>query len=386
MPFASLSEEDQQAVRAAQKARKAARQQARKAKQPSSHAADSGTLPSAEGAAFPRSISREDYLNACAGGLFRHPRFPPTEDCLAVLLRMLNGTDEQELELGPSMSAWVAAHIIVPSQAILLNSCNYFQFSGSPAALWDPSFLARLAYEGFFTITASTGPRGEEMIEPLPELQPYYGVLFWKDFEQSKHVKQALSKLVRHPGKNAFCLVHNADPQRTWRMVDEYHEQRHGGNWLTERYFKAMERASENSAINFSMHCIELFEVTEQGVHGDEPLAGEIGFSVGKVYTSLSGFTAVRSRDGIGTAQLVLLGRWLNRKGFAFWSLGHCYSPEMDYKRQLGQRVYPRRAFLALLHQHRGPFHLSGDGLAEHGALRHAEVCDMGALLGDHDP
>ena len=37
----------------------------------------------------------------------------------------------------------------------------------------------------------------------------------------------------------------------------------------------------------------------------------------------------------MGTCQLVLLGRWLQAKGFAFWSLGHCYSPEMDYKRQL---------------------------------------------------
>ena len=74
------------------------------------------------------------------------------------------------------------------------------------------------------------------------------------------------------------------------------------------------------------------------------------------MYTSLSGFTAVRSTDGVGTSQLVLLGRWLQSRGYAFWSLGHCYSPEMDYKRQLGHRIYTREEFRALLKKHRGEF------------------------------
>merc|ERR1712048_1102249 len=86
------------------------------------------------------------------------------------------------------------------------------------------------------------------------------------------------------------------------------------------------------------------------------PLAGEIGFSIGRVYTSLSGWTEERTADGLGFAQLVLLGRWLQQRGYEFWSLGHCYSPEMDYKRELGHRVYPRADFLALLKQYRGSF------------------------------
>merc|ERR1711972_699176 len=92
----------------------------------------------------------------------------------------------------------------------------------------------------------------------------------------------------------------------------------------------------------------------------EKPLAGEIGFSIGRVYTSLSGWTEERTAEGLGFAQLVLLGRWLQRHDFAFWSLGHCYSPQMDYKRELGHRVYPRPDFLALLEEHRGSF-LRGD-------------------------
>ena len=64
----------------------------------------------------------------------------------------------------------------------------------------------------------------------------------------------------------------------------------------------------------------------------------------------------MRVREGVGTAQLVLLGRWLQQRGYSFWSLGHCYSPEMDYKRQLGHRIYPRDDFIQLLREHRGTF------------------------------
>jgi hypothetical protein len=61
----------------------------------------------------------------------------------------------------------------------------------------------------------------------------------------------------------------------------------------------------------------------------EEVLAGEIGFSIGRVYTSLTGWTSLRSREAFGAAQLALLGRWLQARRYAFWSLGHCYSPEV---------------------------------------------------------
>ena len=44
------------------------------------------------------------------------------------------------------------------------------------------------------------------------------------------------------------------------------------------------------------------------------PLAGEIGFSVGRVYTSLSGWTGERTAEAHGTSQLVLLALWLGKQ------------------------------------------------------------------------
>ena len=74
-------------------------------------------------------------------------------------------------------------------------------------------------------------------------------------------------------------------------------------------------------------------------------MAGEIGYRVGRVYTSLTGFFDRHDPElrNVGKLQLVLLARHLQAAGFAFWNLGQ---PEMQYKRDLGARVLPRPVFL----------------------------------------
>jgi hypothetical protein len=54
----------------------------------------------------------------------------------------------------------------------------------------------------------------------------------------------------------------------------------------------------------------------------------------------------------------------------------------MDYKRQLGHRIYPRKAFLTKLKQNRGPFRpTASNGGAFAGVLQDGEECDtLGAL------
>lgn len=323
------------------------------------------------GADYPCRITKKEYLGACPNGFFERANLRPTESDLEALLAAL-GTEGSNLGL-----------------------YNYFLFLGEDREHWDPRFNARLAYEGFFTITTSRwGPR-----QPLPELQPYYSVLLWKNFERSKSVRKAIRRLRR--SGSMYRLRNSADPVQSWSRLNKYHLAKDGANWLTFEYFEMLQAASKDPTINFKLQCIELCEIDEHPAHqegqaaatpapkaqlfdatsivpalrrraagrvvGDPqqqqqpqqverqlyPLAGEIGFSIGNVYTSLSGWTGRRTADSFGTAQLVLLGRWLQKKGCKFWSLGH---PEMDYKRVLGHRVYPRRDFLALLKQHRGEF------------------------------
>ena len=447
-PWSSLSEADREAVRAAQAARKAQRVEKKRSatraddEETSASSAAAPPPPIQPGAAATRrdddkydeddglhvtrcEVSQDEYFDACPHGMFRDPSLPPTAASLDLLLRALEADDEQAADL---------------------NQCNYFLFSGPQEALWDAEFNARLAWEGFFTITSRTGPRRQ--IEPLPELQPFYGVLLWPNFEASKHVRKALARMARAP-RNGYVLSNCVDPDRTWERLEAYHKVRHTSNWLTRRYFEMMKAASDDPTVNFTLHCVELTEAPQraegaadaaseegatptpralpvvdgcrvriEGLGGradlngsegvasrydsaagrwviqidgggsgpspasqpaalaarelirvkpgnlrrlpppPEPIAGEIGFSVGGVYTSLSGFSAERSTRSVGTCQLVLLGRWLKLRGYAFWSLGHCYSPAMDYKRQLGHRIYTREQFRALLKRHRGPFKL----------------------------
>mmetsp|Transcript_69493 Transcript_69493/g.192323 ORF Transcript_69493/g.192323 Transcript_69493/m.192323 type:complete len:409 (-) Transcript_69493:120-1346(-) len=346
MDFATLPPEVQADIREKQRQKKVAKKRARGTDKepplPPVQLPNPRLSSAAQGGSHAEHRSRitaEEYFSACSGS-FRDPNLAPTEENLEQLLSVLNAGTPQARRLG---------------------SCNYFQFSGSDSALWDPTFNARLAFEGFFTITSER--RGK--VEPLPELQPFYGVLTWQNFEASRHVRKALARLRRDGWR--YRLADCVDPQRTWRLLNDYHCKKNGTNWLTLRYLAMCLQASRDASINFRLHCIELYEdgVVTANASGErelfqrKPLAGEIGFSIGRVYTSLSGWTEDQSSDKLGFAQLVLLGRWLRQRGYAFWSLGHCYSPEMEYKHELGHRVYPRADFLALLRRHRSAFRLS---------------------------
>jgi hypothetical protein len=170
--FESLPPEEQEAVRQAQRRRKMQKKLAKQgARKCDGEAANDthdtvmkpGEPPGSSSApqeqedllatvsSFPDEISLETYFGACPGGLFRDPSLPPTRDSLALLMAALQAGDEQ---------------------AQSLNTCNYFQFAGADDAVWDAAFNARLAWEGFFTITTSSRRRGGGGgREPLPELQ-----------------------------------------------------------------------------------------------------------------------------------------------------------------------------------------------------------------------
>jgi len=247
-----------------------------------------------------------------------------------------------------------------------------------------------MAYEGFFTITTrrtSVAPwdfLGMGKTEPLPELQPFYSVVAWPNFETSRHVRKAVRQL-QNSGRK-YYIANCLDPERTWRLLDDYHRAGYDTNWLTKQYFEMLRAASADPSVNFKLQCVELYCSDEDGTSSKQqalPLAGEIGFSIGRIYTSLSGWTQERTKDGDGTLQLVLLGRWLQRKGYAFWSLGHCYSPCMDYKRQLGHRVLPRWDFLALIRDHRGTFRTQRTGVHADASctLGDGETCELHELV-----
>lgn len=75
-------------------------------------------------------------------------------------------------------------------------------------------------------------------------------------------------------------------------------------------------------------------------------VAGEIGVSIGTVYTSYSGF---KTADSAGTVQCIALGKLLQSHGFQFWDLGM----GMAYKYKFGSVDKPRLQFMAKLRKSR---------------------------------
>jgi Leu/Phe-tRNA-protein transferase len=75
-------------------------------------------------------------------------------------------------------------------------------------------------------------------------------------------------------------------------------------------------------------------------------VGGELGYTVGTIYTSLTGFS---SRDSAGSVQLAALGKLIFAAGFTVWDLGM----SMDYKQSLGAQLVPRDDFVRMVHEAR---------------------------------
>lgn len=119
------------------------------------------------------------------------------------------------------------------------------------------------------------------------------------------------------------------------KVVEKCLEQ-HGESWLHPPIVDGFKRLFRSGGVGqVKMHSIE---VTREG----QLVAGELGYSVGKTYCSLSGFTAV---GGSGSVQCLGLALLLHERGFDFWDLGM----GMEYKVKMGAREISRVDFLRIL-------------------------------------
>ncbi|MCF6309712.1 MAG: hypothetical protein L3J19_04430 [Sulfurimonas sp.] len=191
---------------------------------------------------------------------------------------------------------------------------------------WSEKFYIGLAKAGFICTTYDT--KGGLVL--LPELQYDYAILNFKDLHISKKVKKIMNE------KNYEFCINN----RFHEVLERFSAQ-HKYNWLKEEYLELLKKLymNNNEKNNFKIISIEL-----TCKESDELIAGEVGYIIGKTYTSLSGFTSKEKKyTNYGTLQLVLLAKYLENNDFEFWNLGH---PHMEYKQRLGCKVYSRSEFL----------------------------------------
>ncbi len=183
----------------------------------------------------------------------------------------------------------------------------------------DPEMVAETCRSGFL---------------PMSEDFTGHDVLLVKSHEHrcvldpgNLHVSRSTRRRAR-----GLTIRIDADFDSCLETIVNHHPER----WLTDRLcdsLRALHRAPLAGVRTRSA------EVYADGVL----VAGEIGYTVGSAYTSMSGF---HSRNGAGSVQLAALGLLLEQAGFSFWDLGMV----IEYKIELGSRVWEREAFLERYH------------------------------------
>ncbi|KAE9230291.1 hypothetical protein PF005_g3539 [Phytophthora fragariae] len=179
---------------------------------------------------------------------------------------------------------------------------------------FDPLLLSHLMYEGFLPIASDF----QDQCFLLPKLHRQRCVLLVNPM-QPEHVPKAVRKRAK---KNKLVLNRDFDG-----VVAGCHE-KHGIPWLYPpivESFKTLFQAGDNGVELFPGRRVRFFTVEIYDVTTDSLVAGELGYTVGSVYTSLTGFR------------------------FKMWDLGM----SMDYKMGLGAKDLERDDFLEQLYKFR---------------------------------
>lgn len=203
-----------------------------------------------------------------------------------------------------------------------LDCCNYWSEN------WSESFYEAAVLAGTIPVTFHDPELGALLILNLHDR---YSVLDWENLHVSTKVHKMIRRGEFRSGK--YTLRISSDIQLAADGIAASYGE---NNWVIPRYVALIESV-QNSQSNIIFTAVELIETATGTV-----LGGELGYTIGKVYTSLSGFTN-RDFPNSGTVQLIVLGKILEQKGYAFWNLGQ---PDMVYKAKFGAIYTPRDQFI----------------------------------------
>ncbi|MDA3850972.1 MAG: hypothetical protein PF447_06835 [Spirochaetaceae bacterium] len=191
---------------------------------------------------------------------------------------------------------------------------------------WSPSFYCSLAYEGLISTSISHPEQSINLL--MPEMQREYALLDWSNLHVSSQIQRFMKK-----HEEPLILSVNHNPNRVIKALQDYHDP----CWINHDYAEVINQIAQGE-YPVKIIAVELF--SSSGIL----LAGELGYQIGAVYTSLSGFCQrTKGQTNWGSLQMILLAKELQQRGFHFWNLGH---PHMDYKKRLGARVLSREEFL----------------------------------------
>lgn len=195
---------------------------------------------------------------------------------------------------------------------------------------WDAEFYIALAEAGFISTAV---PYDDPPFLLLPELQASYAVLDWENLR----IDRSVARLLENPVTRASITFGFSEEMAP---VLDHLVAAHDGCWIHPPYRDLLNRLAGFAHPRFRLRTVEVREQSSGTL-----VAGELGYTLGATYTSLTGFFRRDERrwNNYGKLQLVMLAGALRDAGYAFWNLGH---PCMAYKTALGARILPRHEFL----------------------------------------
>lgn len=210
---------------------------------------------------------------------------------------------------------------------------------------WHAEFYVGLAYSGFISVSQAVPARcgGESIPLLIPEIQRSYGVLHYRNLHIERNVAKRAAR---------YELRFDTSFDAVLSALCEYHD----NCWLLPEYCALLRALHKRGRVpvpngaagaQFEVHSVELFDTVDGSL-----VAGEVGYAIGSLFTSLTGFTRA-GHPSAGKIQLAALACVLERAGSSLWNLGHPPREANDrqpasmlYKREIGVTVMPRRAFL----------------------------------------
>ncbi|KAG8463975.1 hypothetical protein KFE25_000143 [Diacronema lutheri] len=246
---------------------------------------------------------------------------------------------------------------------------------------WRPDFYTALAYCGFISVSQAVPTRsgGEPIPLLIPEIQRSYGILRFDDLHIERNVRKRAGR---------YVLRFDTMFDNVLAALCAYHD----NCWLLPEYCTLLRTLHACGPVDIGLstagaqlrvHSVELIDRATGRL-----VAGELGYAIGSVFTSLTGFTG-EGQPSVGKIQLVGLACVLRAAGCQLWNLGHPPREasergpaSMLYKKEMGVTVVPRRVFLKAWVEARDQplMRLPPAGIASH--VSAGAPCDAGEAGG----
>ncbi|KRW99615.1 Acyl-CoA N-acyltransferase [Pseudocohnilembus persalinus] len=222
---------------------------------------------------------------------------------------------------------------------------SFLKDNGIPTDGFETNFASLLANNGWFMFASGWGGF-------MPKMHQERCVLLFNNwsadvqFEKMAQMKEnkALVKKVKKYLYNEkgeqFILSLNTNFQEAMDKTNEFQKIKNGCTWVEPRLIDILMDIAQNPYV-IDKTVIQGMSWELRLKSNNQLISADIGYSVGGIYTSMTGFSD-RKYSSIGTIHLLAQGQALKNLGFNMWDFGM----EMKYKKELGSQIFKRTDFL----------------------------------------